>query len=113
MFLAVRDGIVVERSTNIESLLKLDQTRHEVFEWKGPMPPHNPELGEPMLDPRNVNQKTRDTRIRYRNRRRREYPNLRAQLDMMYHDAMDGTTTWVDEITRIKTKYPKPIELAK
>jgi hypothetical protein len=108
MFLAVRDGIVVERSHDVGTLLKLDRTRHEVFEWNGPTPPHNPELGEPMLDPRGVDQKIQDAKIRYKNRRRREYPTLRAQLDMMYRDAMDGTTTWVDEITRIKAKYPKP-----
>jgi hypothetical protein len=27
----------------------------------------------------------------------------------MYWDAVDGTTTWVDEISRIKVKYPKVI----
>jgi len=32
MFFAVRDGIVVERSTNVESLLKLNRAHHEVFE---------------------------------------------------------------------------------
>jgi len=72
-------------------------------------PLYNPELGERMPDPRDANQKIQDAKVRYMNRRRREYPTVRAQLDMMYWDAMDGTTTWVDEITRIKTKYPRPI----
>ncbi len=108
MFLAVRDGIVVERSSDIESLLKLDKTKYEVFEWNVPLPPYNPELGEPMLDPRNANQKAQDTRERYKRRRLREYPSTRKQFDMMYWDAVNGATTWVDEISRIKAKYPKP-----
>lgn len=36
-----------------------------------------------------------------------EYPTLREQQDMQYWDAMNGTTTWKDKITEIKTKYPK------
>lgn len=108
MFLAIRDGIVVERSYDIESLLKLDRIKHEVFEWNAPLPLYNPELGEPMLDPRDAAQKAQDARERYKRRRLREYPSIRKQLDMMYWDAIDGTTTWVDEIMRIKEKYPKP-----
>lgn len=110
MFLAVRDGIVAERSYDLESLLKLDRTKYEVFEWTAPLPPYDPGLGEPMLDPRNPTQKAQDARERYKKRRLREYPSIRQQLDMMYWDAINGTTTWVDEITRIKDKYPKPVE---
>ena len=109
MFLAIRNGIIAERSDNAESLLKLDRTKYEVVEWNDPIL-HNPELGEPMLDPRNTAQKAQDVRERYKRRRQREYPSMRKQLDMMYWDAMDGTTIWVDEITRIKEKYPKPVE---
>ncbi len=110
MFLAIRDGIIAERSDNVESLLKLDRTKYEVVEWDGPLPPHNPEFGEPMLDPRDAAQKAQDAKEQYKRRRQREYPSVRKQLDMMYWDAMDGTTTWVDEITRIKEKYPQPVE---
>jgi len=108
MFYAVRDGIVVERSPEMDPLLKLDRTKYEVFEWKGPTPPHNPELCEPMYDPRDAARKIQDGKIRYKKRRRREYPTVREQLDMMYWDAMDDTTTWVDDITRIKAAHPKP-----
>jgi hypothetical protein len=108
MFLAIRNGAVVETSDNIESLLKLDKTKHEVIEWNGPLPPYDPLSGEPRLDPRNAAQKAQDAQERYKRRRQRDYPSIRQQLDMMYWDAVDGTTTWVDEITRIKEKYPKP-----
>ncbi len=44
----------------------------------------------------------------YKDKRRLEYPTIADQLDMIYHDAMDGTTTWKDAITAVRTKYPKP-----
>ena len=36
------------------------------------------------------------------------YPNWREQLDMMWHDKKDGTTTWKDAIQVIKDANPKP-----
>lgn len=108
MFLAVRDGYVMERSDTIDGLLKLDTTEYEVFEWDGPRPTWHPDEGEERpLDPRTPVQKLQNVRERYIERRLREYPSIVKQLDMMYQDAVDGTTTWVDTITRIKEKYPK------
>jgi hypothetical protein len=43
----------------------------------------------------------------YQRQRAKEYPPLADQLDMQYHDALNGTTTWQDAITAVKTKYPK------
>jgi len=108
MFLAIRNGIVVERSTNIESLLGLDKTLHEVVEWNDPLPPCDVGEGEVQLDPRDAVQKAQDVKEQYKKKRLREYPSIRKQLDMMYWDAINGTTIWVDEITRIKEKYPQP-----
>jgi len=39
--------------------------------------------------------------------RKDAYPSTGDQLDMMYHDAIDGTTTWQDAITAVKTQFPK------
>lgn len=36
------------------------------------------------------------------------YPSKEEQLDMQYHDAIEGTSTWTDTIQSIKLKYPKP-----
>ena len=36
-----------------------------------------------------------------------EYPAIEDQLDMMYHDQVDGTTTFKDAIKAVKDKYPK------
>ena len=36
------------------------------------------------------------------------YPSISDQLDMQYHDKVDGTTTWQDAIQAIKDAHPKP-----
>ena len=36
------------------------------------------------------------------------YPSITEQLDMQYHDKINGTTTWADAIQAVKDKYPKP-----
>lgn len=40
--------------------------------------------------------------------RQGEYASIKDQLDMMYHDQVDGTTTWKDHINTVKTNNPKP-----
>ena len=37
----------------------------------------------------------------------RTYPSIGDQLDMQYWDKKNGTTTWVDAITKVKTDNPK------
>jgi hypothetical protein len=44
----------------------------------------------------------------YQRLRAQEYPSLPDQLDMQYHDARNGTTTWQDAVNAVKAKYPKP-----
>lgn len=46
--------------------------------------------------------------IPYDVKRRKEYPPVPEQLDMLYWDTVNGTTKWKDKIAEIKTKYPKP-----
>ena len=38
----------------------------------------------------------------------RKYPSIGDQLDMQYWDKKNGTTTWIDAITKVKTDTPKP-----
>jgi hypothetical protein len=35
------------------------------------------------------------------------YPSIKEQLDMMYWDSVNGTTTWADAIAKVKTDFPK------
>lgn len=49
-----------------------------------------------------------EQRTEYMRLRQAEYPPLGEQFDMMYHDRINGTENWLDTITMIKAKYPKP-----
>ena len=42
--------------------------------------------------------------------RRNAYGDLGSQLDMQYHDSVDGTTTWKDHVASVKTANPIPTE---
>lgn len=51
-----------------------------------------------------------ERRNSYISKRGRAYPSITDQLGMMYHDAVDGTTTWRDAITSVRDQYPKPVD---
>ena len=44
---------------------------------------------------------------KYRIARNKAYPLITDQLDMIWHDKKDGTTTWEDAIQAVKDKHPK------
>ena len=37
----------------------------------------------------------------------RSYPSWQEQMDMQYHDQVNGTTTWKDAIAKVKADNPK------
>ena len=39
--------------------------------------------------------------------RRISYPSIQDQLDMMWHDKQNDTTTWEDAIAKVKSDNPK------
>ena len=43
----------------------------------------------------------------YARNRASEYPSTGDQLDMQYHDQLNGTTTWKDAIAKVKSDNPK------
>ena len=45
-----------------------------------------------------------------RSARRTAYGDLGDQLDMQYHDSVDGTSTWKDHVAKVKTDNPIPTE---
>jgi len=49
-----------------------------------------------------------EARTRYIADRRAAYPSIQEQLDMLYKDKLNRTETWVEAITAVKLKYPKP-----
>ena len=44
----------------------------------------------------------------YSRKRTKAYPKFREQLDLLYWDKKNGTTTWVDAIAKVKSDNPKP-----
>ena len=44
----------------------------------------------------------------YQRDREFKYPSWQDQLDMQYHDLVDGTTTWKDAVQAVKDANPKP-----
>ena len=44
----------------------------------------------------------------YQRDRQLQYLPMGDQLDMQYHDAVDGTTTWKDHVAAVKAANPKP-----
>lgn len=45
---------------------------------------------------------------KYQRDRATSYPSLADQLDMQYWDKKNGTTTWVDAVSKVKSDNPKP-----
>ena len=43
----------------------------------------------------------------YARNRASAFPPIGDQLDMQYHDLLDGTTTWKDAIAKVKSDNPK------
>jgi hypothetical protein len=44
----------------------------------------------------------------YKTARQEAYGSIAEQLDMMYWDNVNGTSTWQDHIAQVKTDNPKP-----
>jgi len=44
----------------------------------------------------------------YARARAAAYPSIGDQLDMIYWDGVNDTTTWADAIAAVKAAYPKP-----
>jgi len=43
----------------------------------------------------------------YARNRASAFPSTGDQLDMQYHDQLDGTTTWKDAVAKVKADNPK------
>jgi len=54
-----------------------------------------------------VNQKIAE--LQWEQNRRNGYGSIADQLDMMYWDGVNGTTTWKDHIAQVKSDNPKPV----
>ena len=54
------------------------------------------------------NSKWNEQQFGYIQARQEAYGDLGSQLDMMYWDKLNNTTTWQDHIAKVKADNPKP-----
>tara|TARA_R110002051_G_C8679767_1_gene491619 strand:+ start:1014 stop:1349 length:336 start_codon:yes stop_codon:yes gene_type:complete len=59
------------------------------------------------IDTEIVRLKKEYTDNEYARNRASAFPSIGDQLDMQYHDQLDGTTTWKDAIAKVKSDNPK------
>jgi len=95
-----------------EPTMDLTNLQESDFEWVGDSvngttdhytPPSNADVVEMY---KVVYQEWKDKE--YARHRAIEYPRVEEQMDMMYHDNLNGTTNWKDLVDSIKAAYPKP-----
>ncbi len=55
-----------------------------------------------------ANSKWQEQEFGYVQARQEAYGSIPEQLDMMYWDNVNGTTTWKDHIAQVKADNPKP-----
>ena len=55
-----------------------------------------------------ANSKWQEQEFGYIQARQEAYRSIPEQLDMMYWDNVNGTTTWKDHIAQVKADNPKP-----
>ena len=58
-----------------------------------------------------ANNKWNEQQYGYIDNRLEAYGSIADQLDMMYWDNVNGTTTWKDHIAQVKTEFPKVEDL--
>jgi len=46
--------------------------------------------------------------LKYRRDRIPEYLPIDVQLDLLYWDKINGTDNWINHVTSVKEKFPKP-----
>ena len=51
--------------------------------------------------------KAKINETQYQRDREKEYPSWQDQMDMQYHDKVNGTSTWQTAIAKVKSDNPK------
>ena len=65
------------------------------------------DITEKQIDDRVTELKAEHDANEYQRDRASEYPPIGDQLDMIYKDMKNGTTTHAEAVEAVKTKYPK------
>ena len=94
----------MEKSDAIKSLnpgIEFMMLNDKIVKWKS----DQPQPTEDEIDAEIIKLQAENDANQYQ--RDRQYPSIGDQLDMQYHDQIDGTTTWKDAIAKVKSDNPK------
>ena len=92
-------------TTKLEAILELNPSAKFVI--RGDNPVEWLEGTTPISESDIDAKEAMTTRDAYIEPRKKAYPSIQEQMDMQYHDAVNGTTTWKDAIEQVKTDNPK------
>lgn len=84
-----------------------DEIVYSKVKWHMPNPPTEGEFVQAM----DAYKVYRTNNIEYKEKRAAEYPNLGEFLDAYYWERQGYPTLmtdWIDKVTQVKQKYPKP-----
>lgn len=99
--MATLEELTVEATTEIENAKPLyKQVNNERMEFS------EADYDQAITDL--ANSKYDEQENGYKRARQEAYPSIPDQLDMLYWDKVNDTTTWKDAIADIKTNNPKP-----
>ena len=90
---AIHNSVVTINGDNENDIIAKDENGNEVtINWSSVNSWSNPE--------------------QYKIDRKKDFSkkSIQDQLDMQYHDAVNGTTTWKDWVKSVKDAHPKPSE---
>ena len=98
-------------SPNTEVAVNGDQHVYENIEWRA-----TPVISKVDLDAKvaelqadwDATEYQRDRNLAKYRGGTNTYPSIGDQLDMLFHDKKDGTTTWEDAVQAVKDAHPKP-----
>ena len=77
---------------------------YETIVWKN----ENDIVQKEIIDAKITELQAEYEATQYQRDRAVAYPSIQEQLDMQYHDAVNGTNKWQEAIAKVKTDNPKP-----
>ena len=98
------DIISAIKAINLEAQVTVNAEDYNQITWN---------KGTPVISKEDILAKQTELKAeyeakKYQRDRAKEYPTWQDQLDMLFHDKKDGTTTWEDAVQAVKDAHPKP-----
>ena len=94
---------VSQAARNLGATSGFRTSKTEVLDWEENENPPSDEALNTEIDRLKAEYDAQE----YARNRASAFPSIGDQLDMQYHDRLDGTTTWKDAIAKVKSDNPK------